>query len=142
LHEDLLPFLEQFLDALFLNLVAIVAAAALLARLRLVPIRVVFVFLLAAELGERLLRVQHVGDIEKAVALEAQIDEGRLHAGKDFGNAAFVNVADDSPISFTLDEDLRGQIVLENGHARFVAIRGNDHFLVHGFLGRVGRRGD
>ena len=39
-------------------------------------------------------------------------------------------------VLFALDEQLSELIVLENGDTRFVAIRGDDHFLVHGTLWR------
>ena len=38
-----------------------------------------------------------VGNVEKGVAFETQINERRLHAGKHLGHAAFVDIADDAP---------------------------------------------
>ena len=77
-----------------------------------------------------------VGDIEEAVAFETNVHKRRLHAGQDFRDTTLVDVADDAAVLFALDEQLSELIVLENGDTRFVAIRGDDHFLVHGTLWR------
>ena len=83
------------------------------------------------ELLELLERVDDVGDVEEAVALEAEVDEGRLHAGQDLGDPALVDVADDAALPLALDEDFGDLVVLEDGHHRFVAVRGDDHLLGH-----------
>ena len=88
-------------------------------------------FVVAGELVELGERVHDVGDVEEAVALEAEVDEGRLHAGQHLGHPAFVDVADDAAVALALDENLRDQVVLENGHHGFVAVRGDDHLLSH-----------
>ena len=36
---------------------------------------------------------KEVADVEESVAIEADIDEGRLHAGKHAGNTAFIDAA-------------------------------------------------
>ena len=36
---------------------------------------------------------EEIGHIEKRVALQPQIDEGRLHAGQDAGDTSFMNAA-------------------------------------------------
>ena len=94
----------------------------------------------AGELVELVQRVDDVGDVEEAVALEAEIDEGGLHAGQDFRDPALVDVADDAAVAFALDEDFGDQVVLENGHHRLVAVRGDDHLLVHHELLHAGLR--
>ena len=38
----------------------------------------------------------HVGDVEERVLLEAEVDEGRLHAGQDARDAPLVDVPDDA----------------------------------------------
>ena len=37
---------------------------------------------------------EEIGDVEEGVAIEADIDEGRLHAGKHASDAAFVDATD------------------------------------------------
>ena len=70
-------------------------------------------------------------DVEEAVALEADVDEGGLHAGQDLRHPSLVDVADDAALALALDEDLGDQVVLEDGHLRLVAVRGDDHLLGH-----------
>ena len=83
------------------------------------------------ELLELLERVDDVGDVEEAVALEAEVDERRLHAGQDLRDPALVDVADDAALPLALDEDFGDEVVFENGHHGFVAVRGDDHLLGH-----------
>ena len=85
----------------------------------------------AVEPLELLDRVDDVGDVEEAVALEADVNERRLHAGQHLRHPALVDVADDAALPLALDEDLDDQVVLEDGHPRLVAVRGDDHLLVH-----------
>ena len=140
LDEDLLAFLEQVLD---LGLRPALAVALLGAAL----LGGVLVALL--ELLELLERVDDVGDVEEAVALEAEVDEGGLHAGQHLRDPALVDVADDAARALAFDEDFGDEIVFENGHDRFVAVRGDDHLLGHsqtphgreGLDGREGREG-
>jgi hypothetical protein len=37
---------------------------------------------------------QKIADVQEGVAIEADIHEGRLHAGKNPGNSAFVKTSD------------------------------------------------
>jgi len=124
LDDDLLPLFQQLFD-LRLRLVAVAVLAARACR------SVVLLLVGAFELVELLHRVDDVGDVEEAVALEADVDERGLHAGEDFRDAAFVDVADDAALPLPFDEDLGDEIVFENGRHRFVAIRGDDHLLGH-----------
>ena len=89
---------------------------------------VVFV---AGELVELDERVDDVGDVEEAVALEAEVDEGGLHAGQHFRDPALVDVTDDAAVPLALDENLRDEVVFENGHHGLVAVGGDDHLLRH-----------
>ena len=99
---------------------------------RPLPLAAVLVVLLVLVIVvEEIGGADDVGDVEEAVALEAEVDEGRLHARQDLRHAALVDIADDAAIALALDEDLGDQIVLENGHTCFVAVRGDDHFFVH-----------
>ena len=58
------------------------------------------------ELLELLEGVDDVGDVEEPVALEADVDEGGLHAGQHLRDPALVDVADDAALPLALDEDL------------------------------------
>ncbi len=49
----------------------------------------------------------------------------------DLGHAALVDIPDHATRVLALDEDLDRLIVLEDGHSRLVARRGDDHLLVH-----------
>jgi len=46
---------------------------------------------------------EDVADVQEGIAVEADIDEGRLHAGEDAGDSAFVNAADEGELFFALD---------------------------------------
>ncbi len=120
LDQDLLAFLQQVLDLRLLR-----------ARPRDVPAGGLVVVVAGLELLELLERVDDLGDVEKAVALEADVDEGGLHAGQDFRDPALVDVADDAALPLAFDEDFGDEIVFENGHHGLVAIRGDDHLLGH-----------
>ena len=84
------------------------------------------------ELLELLGGADDVRDVQEAVALEPEVDEGRLHAGQHLRDAALVDVADDAPIALALDEELDHLVVLEDGDHRLVVVRGDNHLLVHG----------
>ena len=78
LDEDLLPFLEQVLDLRLSP--GVVPSSPGSARCFAVPSAVLVARFEPLELLER---VDDVGDVEEAVALEADVDERRLHAGQD-----------------------------------------------------------
>jgi hypothetical protein len=127
LHEHVLPLFQQVLDA------GAVGGAGHLVLGQLVALLAGLV-VVEEEGLEVLGRAAHVGHVEEAVALESEIDERRLHAGKHLGDAALVDVADDAAVVFALDEDLREEVVLEDGHAGLVAVGRDDHFLGHAGL--------
>ena len=136
LHQDFLPFLQQVLDA---RLRPSAPSFCLLALASTSPLSLL-VLVAAFEAFELLEGVDDFGDIEKPVALEAEVDEGRLHAGQHFRDPALVDVADDAAMTFTLDEDFGDEIVFEDGHHGLVAIGGDDHLLGHSQTPRrVGR---
>ena len=89
------------------------------------------VFFRRFELVELFEGVDHFGDVQEPVALEPDVDEGGLHAGQDLRDAALVDIADDASLAFPFDEELRDEVVFENGHDGLVAVRGDDHLLVH-----------
>jgi hypothetical protein len=49
---------------------------------------------------------ENVADVEEGVAIQADIDESRLHARKDAGYFSFVNAADEGELFFALDVNL------------------------------------
>jgi len=46
---------------------------------------------------------ENVADVKESIAIEADIHESGLHAGKDAGDSAFVDAADESELFFALD---------------------------------------
>jgi hypothetical protein len=48
---------------------------------------------------------KNVADVQERVAIQANIDEGRLHAWQDASDFAFVNAADEGEFFFALDVD-------------------------------------
>jgi hypothetical protein len=81
LDDDLLTGLDQLVDA---------AAAA------------------APPLGDGLASGQHdLVDVQEAVSLQADVDEGSLHAGQDVVDLALVDIADDRAAAAALDVELR-----------------------------------
>src|ERR1043165_2490327 len=111
LHDDLLPLAKEIGDR---------RLTARLLRRDVLEVKLV------AVLAVVVLEVfDDVGDVEEGVALEAEVDEGGLHAGEDFGDAAFVDVADDGALPRPLDPELDDLPFVEHGDARFV-LRGVD----------------
>ncbi len=90
------------------------------------------VLVVAGQPLELLDGVDDFRDVEERVALEADVNEGGLHAGEDFVDPALVDVADNAALILALDEDLDDLVVLEDGDPRLVVARGDDHLLVHG----------
>ena len=72
--------------------------------------------------------LDHIADVEKRVALEPEVDEGGLHAGKHLRHAAFVDVADDRAMTRSFDGKLDDLTFVEHGDARLV-FRRIDHDL-------------
>ena len=111
LDDDLLPGFDQLVDA------AAFAAAPLR---RLLPV------------GQ-----DDLVDVQEAVALEADVDEGGLHAGQDVVDLALVDVADDRAPAAALDVELRYvalaafRLRLEDGYAGLAAIGGHQNCLFH-----------
>ena len=86
---------------------------------------------------------QKVGDVEEGIALQADVDESRLHAGQHAGHAAFVNGSCKSVFVFPLEKDFGELIVFHQGHFGFVGCGRYVKFLIHGRSGnyRRGRSG-
>ncbi len=105
LHDDLLPFAQQVAD--------FGTAGRLLDRL-------LERHLLGGLVLEVLEVLDDVGDVEERVALQPEVDEGRLHAGEDLRHAALVDVADDRAMPRPLDPQLDDLSLVEHGDARLV----------------------
>ncbi len=72
-----------------------------------------------------------VGDVKESIALQADIDKCRLHAGKDTGDFAFVNGAGEGVFVFALVIDFRELVVFDHRQAGFVGSAGDINFFCH-----------
>src|SRR5262249_52029748 len=79
-----------------------------------------------------------VGDMEEAVAPDAEVNERRLNARLDVDDAALVDVSDVTFLTRAFDIQLLEHAVLDNRDAAFLGLQNIDqHFLFHGvFLER------
>ena len=92
----------------------------------------------AAALGRLLAaREDDLVDVEEAVALEADVDEGGLHAGQDVVDLALVDVADDRAPAAALHVELGDvglaafRLRLEDGDAGLAALGGDQNRFFH-----------
>jgi hypothetical protein len=46
---------------------------------------------------------ENVADVEESIAIEADVHERRLHAGKNASDSAFVDATDEGELFFALD---------------------------------------
>ena len=96
-------------------------------------------FAAAAAALRRLLPVgqDDLVDVQEAVALEADVDEGGLHAGKDVVDLPLVDVADDRAPAAALYVELRHvglaafRLRLEDGDPCLAAIGGHQNCFFH-----------
>jgi hypothetical protein len=65
---------------------------------------------------------EEIRDVEEAVALQAQVDEGRLHARQHAGDAPLVDTARQRVFVGALEVDLDQLAIFENGRFGFVAV--------------------
>ena len=72
-----------------------------------------------------------VGDVQERRALEADVDEGRLHAGQHARDPAEVDVADQPARARALDVQLLHHALLEHRDARFLRRDVDQDFLRH-----------
>ena len=128
LDDDLLPFFQELFDFRLGSFVALAIATTTLAHGRAIAARRghILVGFQAVEFLEGGDDVRH---IEETVAFETEVNERRLHAGKDFRDPAFVEIANDATLMLAFDEDLGNLIVLEDRDPCFVGARGDDHLL-------------
>ena len=90
--------------------------------------RILAVYRYAFEVGGVFLLLHEIGDIEKRIALQSQVDESRLHPGKHPGDTAFVNGARESVFVLPLVIDLCELVVFKDGQTRFMWRTGNTNF--------------
>jgi len=67
-----------------------------------------------------------LGHVEERVLLEADVDEGRLHPGKDALDAALVDVPGNAALTLSLDVELTEKPVFDEGDPGLRSI-GVDH---------------
>ena len=115
LHHDLLTFAQKIGDGGF-------RALGLFNESEIVG-RVVVVFL---EI------LQNVGHVEKRVALQAEVDKGRLHAGENLRHATFVDVAHQRTQPGALHPQLDDLPFIEHCDARLVRRGVDDDLPRHG----------
>ena len=77
------------------------------------------------EVGGVFLLLHEVGDIEKRIPLQTQVDESGLHPGEHAGNATFVNGAGESVFILALVIDFCELIVFKDGQTRLMRRTGN-----------------
>src|SRR5262249_44328918 len=91
---------------------------------------------LALELGR-----DHLVDVEEAVLLEADLDEGGLHAGQDVVDGALVDVPCDRTALGPLEVGLGDLAVLEHGDALLAHVDGDEQLALRGRERRGARGG-
>src|SRR5207247_4633667 len=89
----------------------------------------------ALELGD-----DDLVDVEKAVLLEPDLDEGRLHAGEHVVDDTLVDVARDRAAFGALEVDLRDLVVLEHGDPLLADVDGDEELALRGRQRRPARR--
>ncbi len=65
-------------------------------------------------------QLHEVGDVKECIALEADIDESRLHSGKDARDAAFVDGSSEGVFVLAFHVDFREKIIFHQAHFGFV----------------------
>jgi len=73
-----------------------------------------------------------VGHVQEGGALQADVDEGRLHARQDAHDAAEIDVADQAARGGALDVQFLHDAALHEGDARFLRREVDQEFLAHG----------
>ena len=73
-----------------------------------------------------------VGDMQERGALEADLDERRLHAGQDARDAAEIDVADQAARAGALDVQLLHDALLEHRNARLLRRDVDEDVVAHG----------
>ncbi len=76
-------------------------------------------------------RLPDIGDVQEGGALQADLDEGRLHAGQDAADAAQVDVADQTAAGRPLDMQFLHDPLLHDGNAGFLRREIDQDFFGH-----------
>ncbi len=75
--------------------------------------------------------VEDVGYIEKSGFLQADVDEGGLHAGQNPDDPATIDVADDAELTIAFDIELGNMTALQERNPRLMGRSINDQFFGH-----------
>jgi hypothetical protein len=75
--------------------------------------------------------LEHVADVQEGVAIEANFDECRLHAGEDARYFSFVNATDEGELFLALNVNLDQLTFFHNRDSAFVRACGNYQFFRH-----------
>ena len=76
---------------------------------------------------EFLFLIKEIRHVKEGVAVESDIDKGRLHTRQHAHYAAFIDVADDSLVLFaSLDVELSDAFVFDDSDFLFTSIDAND----------------
>ena len=81
-----------------------------------------------------------VGDVQEGRALQADVDEGRLHARQHAHHAPHVDVADQTPALCTLDVQLLHRAQVQHGNADFLRGDVDEDFFAHDRDGRPAQK--
>ena len=73
-----------------------------------------------------------IGNVEEGVTIEADVHEGRLHAGQDPADPPFINPADQPRLRVALEVDFHQAVVFQHRDLRLMRRRGNEQLLLHG----------
>jgi hypothetical protein len=74
---------------------------------------------------------ENVADVKERVAIKTDVNESGLHAGKDAGNFAFVDTANEGEFLFALDVDFYELAFFQDGDSPFMGGRADNQFFRH-----------
>jgi len=77
------------------------------------------------------LTLPDIGHMQEGSTLQADIDEGGLHAGQHARDLAQIDVADESPLQRALHVQLLHGTILDNRHPRFLRRPVDQNILLH-----------
>jgi hypothetical protein len=77
---------------------------------------------------------EKIGDVQERIALQAQVDEGRLHAWQHARHASLVNTTRERILVGPLEVNLHQLIVFDQRHLGLMPVGGNDQFFAHASL--------
>jgi len=74
---------------------------------------------------------ENVANVEESVAIETDVNESGLHAGKDASDFAFVDAADEGEFLFALDVDFYELAFFQDSDSPFMGRRADNQFFRH-----------